>query len=259
MKRPLPILLALLLVAALAALFLHVQRHDPGRASLIRHANELGDISIRFGQSQVISRLAGKPEWALTANRVDFRHNTGGPLESFRAVELQGIANGQLFRNGHLEATFDARSAVFDRGPQRLDVSGGIHVRTPAGDVLNAQALTWSVQDEFARFPGGASGKVHGHPITAPVLLFAPNKRILQCPGGASVLLPGGMLTADSLFWDVGRGVVHCPGTARWARNSGDITGQDVLLELNTRSIHVKKATVRIPIDEVERSAEVQP
>jgi len=259
MKRALPVLLTLAAIAVLAATLVRVQRYDPGRAGLMKDASGLGDVSIRFERSRLISRCAGIPEWALTAERVDFRHAPGGPIESYRAVEFNGISQGELYRQGRVEAAFAARSAVFDRSPQHLDVSGRIRVRTPDGDTLTSEALTWSVQDEFARFPAGAQGKVQGHAIAAPVLLFAPQKRLIQCPSGASVLLPGGPLTTDALFWDIARRTVRCPGTARWVRKSGEITGQDALLELKTRTIRVKKATVRMPIDEIARPAEVHP
>lgn len=247
MRRVPPTFLALVALGA-AALLTQVLRQidarSPGRAAA--SPDPLGDIGLRLEGTTAMSRVSGAPEWSVRASRIEFRQAPGAALEYYRAAEFAGIRSGVLYRAGKPEGSFAADHALLDRQSGRFDVTGGIRLVTPAGDVIRSETLVWSPGDDYARFPGGVTGKVRGYDLHAPQVLFAMRRRLLQCPQGADIARGRETLRAESLVWDIDRGFVHCAGSVYGTRGDLTYAGRDASLDQKARTLRIGRATVTI-------------
>src|SRR5437016_2103592 len=103
MRRLLPTLMTLAILAGLIKLFRIVQQYDP---ALERGAQGLPEVSLQLTDATLLSRWAGVPEWTMQADRIDVHPQGAGGLDAFRSAEFRGIRNGVLYKNGREQATF---------------------------------------------------------------------------------------------------------------------------------------------------------
>jgi hypothetical protein len=174
-KRLLPFIAAFIALLLLIRLFREVQRINLTLRGAPGYAEAgLGDISILFGKSEIISRTAGVRQWRVQADKIELKRYPGGGMDQFRTAEFTGIRDGIFYRKGKPEAFFSANSATFDQSQQRFDIREKIHVTTAKGDSLSAEDCIWSDKDDFVRFPTGATGRFGKNSINAPMLLYQP-------------------------------------------------------------------------------------
>jgi hypothetical protein len=233
MKRFLPLIAAGIALVLLIWLFREVQQFDRSAQPAAGYAEGgMGDISIRFGKSEIISRSAGVRQWRVVADKIELKRYPGGGLDQFRTAEFDGIHDGIFYRKGKTEAFFRANNATFDQAQQRFDIRGKIRVTTTKTDTLAAEDCIWSDRDDFVRFPSGARGKFGKNTVSAPMLLYQPKKRIVQCPQGATGELGGYRVQATILNWDLDRQVVEMPGLVSGERKGIRFTVQSGALDL---------------------------
>jgi len=249
MPRWLPPLLALLALAGLAWLLRVVQRFDPGRPldSAYQTAG-LGEVSLRLAGASIISRSQGRRLWHIRADRIDLLRVPGAGPEEFRAAEFHVIRAGTLYRDGRAEATFSAKSAVFDQHARQFAVRGRIRVGTPRGDRLESEELIWSEQDDFVRFPAGTRGIFRRNRLAAPSLVFSPRRRMVQCPQGAEGVFAGYPVRATQLYWDLEKEIVDCPGPVSGERRGIAFSASRATLDLRRRLLKANKGTLIVRI-----------
>jgi hypothetical protein len=249
MRRILPTLIALAVLAGLVALFRVAQRFDPSR-QMGYGQGPLGDVSIRFEGATIISREAGRTQWSVEADLIELKRTAYGDLENYRAADFTGIKNGVFHRGGKPEAFFSARRATFDQPTQQFTVREKIRLRSAKGDTLESEECVWSEREDFVRLPQGAKGVFSGHKLSAPFLLFSPRKRLVQCPQGAEATLDGNPVHAASMFWDIEKGQVRCPGPVSGTRGSLMYQVNDVEIDLKAHAFHANNGTARLRIEE---------
>src|SRR5437016_2195243 len=116
MRRLIPIIAAGCALMLLIRLFREVQRIDLSAQTSAEYAEGgMGDISIRFGKSEIISRSAGIRQWRVVADKIELKRYPGGGLDQFRTAEFDGIHDGIFYRKGKTEAYFCANKAAFDQ------------------------------------------------------------------------------------------------------------------------------------------------
>ena len=109
MRRIVPTLVTIAILAGLIKLFRIVQQYDP---SLERGGGGgVPDVSVQLTDATLISRRAGKREWTMRADRIDVHPQSGESLDAFRSAEFRGIRNGVLYKDGREEASFSAGSS----------------------------------------------------------------------------------------------------------------------------------------------------
>jgi hypothetical protein len=250
MRRLLPTILALIVLAGLIALFRIAQRFDPsaGRGPGYREAG-MGDVSVRLANTLLIAREAGRTQWQMRADRIELRRGANDDLEYYRSADFTGIRDGVLYREGRPETFFTARQATFDQPQQRFDVRGDIRLRSAKGDTIQAEECLWSERDDFVRLPQGARGVFRGQKISTPNLLYSPRRRLLECPQGADAVLDGHPLRAAALYWDVEKQRINCPGFVSGSRKSLTYFAQDVVYDLKARTLKANKGWAQIRIE----------
>jgi hypothetical protein len=238
MKRLLPFLAALAALIVLVRVFREVQKYDP----TVLHEpgyveGGLGDITIRFGNSEIISRSEGVRQWKVTADKIDLKRYPGGSLDQFRTADFEGIHDGIFYRKGKPEAFFSARKASFDQQQQRFDIREQIRVMTTKGDRLSAEDCVWSDRDDYVRFPTGASGRFGKNTVSAPMLLYQPRKRVVQCPQGAHGHWGPYHLEASVLNWDLERELIEMPGLVSGEAKGFRFTSQSAMYDLKRHKL----------------------
>jgi hypothetical protein len=247
MRRLLPTIFALAVLAGLVALFRVAQRFDPSRPMGLAKG-PLGDVSIRFEGATIIAREAGKTQWSVEADLIELKRTPYGDLENYRAADFTGIKNGVFHRGGKPEAFFSAHKATFDQPTQQFTVREKIRLRSAKGDTLESEECVWSEREDFVRLPKGAKGVFSGHKLTAPYLLFAPRKREVQCPQGAEATLEGNPVRAASLFWNIEKGQVRCPGPVSGTRGALMYQVNDAQIDLKAHTFRANNGTARLRI-----------
>ena len=249
MRRAIPILIATTVLLSLVRLFRVAQQYDPSAGQGPGYEEGgLGDVSVQFGRSEIISRSAGVRRWRLIADRIDLHRYPSGGLETVRSADFKGIHDGVLYREGRPEAYFSAQTAAFDHQQQRFDIKNGIHVKTVKGDQLESQECIWSDRDDFVRFPSGAHGKFGKNIVSAPFLLYAPKKRTVQCPQGADAVLEGYPVHATVLFWDLAAERVDFPGPINGERKGIKFTAARANLDMKRHVLHANDGTADLRI-----------
>ncbi len=252
MRKLAPLLIAVLVLIGLIRLFQTVRQYDPSiQARAASRDAGLGDISVQFGPSEVISRSEGRRAWSVKADEIDIRSLIGGDLDQFRAAAFHNIHDGVLYRDGRPEAAFAAQSASFEEAVQRFTINGQIRVATARGDRLSADQLIWTRQDDYVRFPHGARGTIGGARVDAPALLYAPRKRLLQCPQGAEIAFKDYAFSghAAALFWDVAAQHVDMPGPVSGIRKGMRVAAARATLDLKRHEIHANDGSVALRIE----------
>lgn len=245
MRRILPILVALAAIAGLMVVYRVVQRYE-----LTAQPVEETQIVLRLEDSQIIARAAGRRQWSMRVDRIDLHSGPGRTLESYDSVEFIGIRDGVMYRGDRPEAFFSAERAVFSQPLLTFDIRGNILLRSTGGDRLQAEACTWSEQEDFIRFPQGARGSLSGHTIEAPFLLYSPRKNEVQCPQGASGTFHHQRLQASALVWDVDRGIVRCMGPVTGTRKNLTFSAQGAELDLKAHTLMANKVSLQLRIEE---------
>src|SRR5256885_1375430 len=146
MRRILPTVITVVVLAGLIKLFRIVQQYDP---ALNHGAGQAPDISVQLTGATLLSRRAGKPEWTMQADRIDMRPQGSEGLESFRSAEFRGIHSGVLYKDGREEVTFSARGATYEQASQKFEISGGLRIRDRKGDDVQADECQWSEREDF--------------------------------------------------------------------------------------------------------------
>ncbi len=240
---------AIAALIGLVVLYRIAQRFDPTAQMPPGYRDAgLGDVGIRMGPSNIAFRHDGRNVWIIHADRIDLRHQPGGDFDALKSADFNGITNGTLFREGKKDAGFSAKTATYDQNSQRFDVRGDIRIHTVHGDTLSSEEMIWTDKDEFVRFPGGAKGEFGKNRVSAPLLLFAPKKRIIQCPQGAYGIFEGHPLTASELFWDIGKKRVDLPGTVSGERKNLQFTARNAVLDLKTHKLSGNEGQFHIRI-----------
>lgn len=224
------------------------QRFDP---AVWRHG--LGDdsgVAFLAHDAVMLGRNQGKLLWRVRAAELVARHVPGDDIDSLTGADLIGLRDGLLCREGRAEARFVAGRATYDQPTGRLDISGGMAMRSLRGDRILAPRCIWSEREDFARFPDGARGKMRGVPIRAPVVMYNPRRNLLQCPQGASAILEGRRLQAGWLNWDIGMERIDCGGGIEGQRKSMTYTADHATLDLHARTVRANKVKMRLRIED---------
>jgi len=255
MRYILSVLVALAIIMGLLLLYRAVQRYELRQQPL-----EETQIALRLENSQIVARSAGRRQWSLRAERIDLYSQPGRPIENYDSVEFIGIRDGVLYRHNRPEAFFRAERALFSQPLSSFDIRGHILLRSIHGDLLQAEACTWSERDAFVRFPQGARAQFGDNEIQAPLLLYAPQKNEVQCPQGAVGSFLQQKLQAGNLTWDVARGIVRCSGTVTGTRKNAIFSAQQAELNLKAHTLTANKVSLHLRIeDEAGRAWEATP
>lgn len=246
MRRVLPTVIALAVIGFLAWLFRFAQRWDPVAAPEARGADNLAMMAT---DAVMISREHGVVQWRMRVDRIDLRRPSGADITDFAAVDFLGIREGEVFDGGRRVATFQAREAAYERPTKRLDVRRAIRLSSVEGNRFASERCLWTEQDEFARFPEGATATIQGDSVRAPTMIYSTRSGVLQCPDGAEAVIRGKPVTARTLDWDTVRRVVRCTGPVTGDRDGIRFSAAYAELNLKLRTIRVNKGALDLRID----------
>jgi hypothetical protein len=239
----------LLVAAAVLALYGAYRFLRRQEAAMLASRRPPGsDAIVRLENARIVSRTAGQLEWKLLAREIVVRHG-GGDLQAFRSVALDRIRDGVIYSKGKPQATFSAGSAEFDRNGKTLQAKGGIEVCGPKGEILTSASCLLSENDDFVRFPEGATFADGRSRIHSPSLLFAPRRRLVQCPSGAEGTVNGFELRAASLYWDVEAKQLSCPGSVTGVRKGQPFSAESIEVDLKTNRLVANRGWIRLRME----------
>lgn len=246
MRRILPTLIALALLASLAGVFRIAQRWDPGAA-----AQEWGmdNLAMSATDAVMVSRERGVVQWRMRVDRIDLRRPNGADLADFTAADFRGIREGEVFDGGKRTASFQALEATYERPTKRLDVRRSIRLSSAEGNRFAAERCIWTERDEYARFPEGATATVKGDKVEAPTMIYSTRTGLLQCSDGAEAVFRGRPVSARTLDWDTSQRIVRCTGPMTGSRNGMRFTADYAEINLASRTIRVNKGSIDLRID----------
>jgi hypothetical protein len=249
MKRVLPIALALAGVIGLAALLGVVRRWDP--ASNVPGSGT-GRMAMVAHDAVMVARRTGRVDWRLQVSKVVLRRAEGADATDFVGADFTNVREGALYDARGPVATFRAGGAEYERLTGRLDVRGGLMLRSTDGDAFTSERCIWTERDEFARFPEGARATILGDTVSAPHMIYSTRTRLVQCPDGAEGTFRGRRIVARAMEWDSAGRTVRCTGPIRGRSDGLSFTADYAELDLKLRTIRVNKGTLDLRIESRE-------
>lgn len=247
MRRILPTVLASLLLIGLAAVFQVARRYDPAAARLAEGLP--GESTLSAHEAVMVARYRGEPQWRLHVKDIRLLRSPESDLADFHTAEFDTVSEGVVFQDARRRATFDADSATYQKALRRLEVRGGLSLRSVEGDTFRSERCVWTEDDDFIRFPKGASAAIQGDTVTAPDMLYSTRLRLVQCPQGAGAVFRSQPIVAGSLEWDVEARRIRCDGTVSGSRGDLTFRAESAELDLQNRTIRVNKGTVDLRMD----------
>ena len=143
MKRRIAVLMIILAIAGAGVYALLGGRGD-GRAS--EEAPITADeVRLQFVRPTIVGMLEGVRQWDLVADRMRERDGV---------VYLDGIAPGQLYREGEEYVAFTAETGIWTLERDTLELQGDVKVYHEGELLLATERLLWDGRTEVLTAPG---------------------------------------------------------------------------------------------------------
>ena len=127
----------------------------------------------------------------------------------------------------------------------------------PAWTVTAGRVETSRAQNRFT-FSGGIQARllaVSGRPaalLTAPSAVYDNFRRVLQLSGSIVCTVRDLRVTASQLDWTTGSNLVRCVGPVRATHPRGELNGEQLTMNIQTRETTLRNARGRIYVETVE-------
>jgi len=245
--RLIPVSSAMAILILLWFVYQRVQQFDPShRAAGVDSGAE---SSLTAEDAVVIARKDGRPMWRLDVDQIGLQRLPDSDLTDFHTAEFRRIRSGVVYGTRGADAFFKANAATYRKAMRRLEVDGGIEIKTTRNDRFSTRQCVWTETDDFARFPLGGNAVIDGNRIEAPEMLYATGERLLQCPRGATAMVRGQTLSAATLEYNANTASILCGGPVAGSWRELDFVANRASLDLKRRSIRANKGSVTLRMD----------
>jgi LPS export ABC transporter protein LptC len=212
LKNLATVVVAILLVAAVGGAMLYVRRQTSspettGPAPPPRPKAEEPAVKVEEFAPEHYEQ--GRPAWKIRL--ADLAVEKGG-----ETITSSRLREGLIYdREGRPAVRVTASTVQYDTGKHNFDVSGGCHVVSPRGAVINTEKIHWDNATRMLTAPGSVTVRVKGVTITASGLRFDTSTQTVYCPN--QVRLNTGR--SDG----VGRNLTYNLDTGRWSLHSAQM------------------------------------
>ncbi len=158
---------------------------------------------------------------------------------------LTGLSGGSSALTGDVGIRFEKIKVI------------GRHKGKRAWTITAGRVETSRAQNRFT-FSGGIQARllaVSGRPaalLTAPTAVYDDLLRVLQLSGSIVCKVRDLQVTATDLDWNTGSKQVRCKGPVRATHPRGELNGEQLTINIQTRETTLRNARGRIRVDTLE-------
>lgn len=164
MRKFLPQLIVIGVIAVLAVSIVSLRRYSPYRVSGKLMGNP--EVVLSLSDVETVGRIRGKKIWSFKAKHADVARG------KYR-TEFTSVHDGKIYDDGSVVASISAGKALYDSISGDVDVSGGIYVQAPRqGLKFNAQTARWYQYFKQLTCPGKISLRAGDSKLTGKNLVL---------------------------------------------------------------------------------------
>ena len=156
MKRWLPFLTAIVLVAGLAWSFTYLRALHPfGSAVTDLDDEPLQNVGLRFEGATLVGWADHQKAWQIHAKAVEVSRDR-------RLATFRGVKDSYLMRNGDPVASITADEVVYNMFTRNVSVPGAVQLKVKDGPLLDTRNIFWDSAKSRLACLGGVTATVDG-------------------------------------------------------------------------------------------------